>query len=252
MAHAMGIDRAALLTRLRDTCADDAFPAMLARRLNDEPIAYILGEWEFFSLPFLCRAPVLVPRPETEHLVEAALEHLAGKSSARVLDLCTGTGCVAISIARNLPGAEVVAVDVQPHAVELARANAARLGAAVQVLHGDLFQALPPQGESFDAIVSNPPYISEAEYGSLPKVILKHEDPVALLAGRDGLHVVRRILAEAGRWLAPQGLLAMEIGDTQADAVLALAGSLGWNKLGVRRDLAGHARIVVAHSGKGR
>ena len=249
MAHALGIRRSELLARPREVVAAPRFSALLSRRLNHEPVAYILGEWEFFSLNFVCRAPVLVPRPETEHLVEVALEHLAGRTASRVLDLCTGTGCVAISIARNLSGAQVEAVDLQPHAVALARENSGLLGAGVTVHHGDLFEALPAGTGPFDVIASNPPYISESEYRELSPVILKHEDPVALLAGSDGLAVVRRIFEEAGRWLAPGGLLAMEIGDTQSEAVMRLGRETGWGEVSMRADLAGHPRIAVARLG---
>lgn len=242
----MGIGRSELLSRIHTDVQVPGYSELITRRLNHEPIAYILGDWEFFSLEFLCRAPVLVPRPETEHLVEVALEHLCGRSSLRVLDLCTGTGCVAVSIAKNCLGASVTAVDIQPHAVALAKENVARHDAKVQVLQGNLFDALPRDAGPFDAIVSNPPYISPPEYALLSPIIQKHEDPVALLAGEDGLEIVWKILAGAGEWLAPGGVLAFEIGDTQWPAVSAQARGDLWGDVSVRHDLAGHPRIVVA------
>lgn len=246
LAHALGTTRARLLTRLPDAVRVPGLDALLARRLDHEPIAYITGAWEFFSLDFLTRAPVLVPRPETEHLVETALRHLGARPASRVLDLCTGTGCVAISIAKNCPGACVDAVDLQPHAIALARENTARHSANVAVFQGDLFAALADPSVKYDVIVSNPPYISPEEYAQLPPVILKHEDPVALLAGDQGLDIVRRILLEAPAWLAPGGLLALEIGDTQAGAARALAQDTGWRDIAFVHDLAGHARIFTA------
>lgn len=247
LAHALGYSRAQLLARGGEIVESPAFDEALARRLNHEPIAYITGHWEFFSIDFLSRAPVLVPRPETEHLVEAALVHIAGRPGARVLDLCTGTGCVAIAISLNARGATVDAVDLQPHAVALARENVARLGAGGRVFEGDLFAALPGGSGPYDVIVSNPPYIADGEYAELPEVIRRHEDPVALLAGADGLDIVRRILRDGLEHVVPGGLLAMELGETQAPTVGALATSMGWREIGVIRDLAGHERVVTAH-----
>lgn len=246
LAHALGMSRTALLTRPQQEVDTALFTPLLRRRLNHEPIAYILGTWEFFSLEFLVRPPVLVPRPETEHLVEAALVHLRGNGSARVLDLCTGTGCVALSIAHSAPGAHVQAVDLQPHAVQLANENATRLGLAVSVYQGDLFAALPASTAPYDVITANPPYISPAEYAELSPVIQKHEDPVALISGEDGLDLVRRILNEAPQWLREGGVLAIEIGDTQSAAVRAHAEGLGWQRIAFLPDLAGHLRIFTA------
>lgn len=248
LAAVLRSSRGSLLARLEESAADvvEQFEPLIQRRLDHEPIAYILGTWEFFSLEFITRAPVLVPRPETEHLVEAALAHLQGHAVARVLDLCTGTGCVAITIAQNHPGTHVDAVDLQPHAFTLARENVARHHAAVTVHDGDLFAALPTGSGPYDVIVSNPPYIADAEYADLSETIRKHEDPVALLAGHDGLDCVRRILADAPHWLAPGGLLALEIGDTQSEQLRPIAEQLGWCDVRYIHDLADHPRIFTA------
>lgn len=243
LAHALGMRRAKLLAELRSPLPASEFEALLARRLNHEPIAYILGEWEFYSLSFACRAPILVPRPETEHLVEVALSHLRTTTQARVLDLCTGTGCVAMAIARNLPEAKVTAVDLNPSAVALARENAARLGVEVTVLEGDLFAPLLDQ-PPFDAIIANPPYVPVREWDSLPEVIQKHEDPKALLSGDDGLDLIRRIASEAGAHLSHGGLLAMEIGEDQGGAAQAIFDSHGFGQVQVLKDFAGQDRIV--------
>lgn len=246
LAHALGISRAKLLAELREAHDPADFDALLARRMNHEPIAYILGEWEFFSLRFHCRAPILVPRPETEHLVETALDFLRKPvgDRTRILDLCTGSGCVAVVLARHCPDAQVWAVDINPAAVALARENVARHASRVQVLEGDLFAPLPRDVAPLDVIVANPPYVADGEWETLPQVIRRHEDPVALLSGADGLDCVRRIVDEARGWLRPGGLLAMEIAETQGDAASALLEAHGYAEVSVLSDLAGQDRIV--------
>lgn len=246
LAHAAGISRTQLLARSSEPLEAPQFESLLARRLNHEPIPYITGECEFFSLAFWCRAPVLVPRPETEHLVEAALRHLAGRETPSVLDLCTGTGCVAISIACNARCVRVDAVDRQRHAVDLARENAARLKADVRVWEGDLFAALPDASARYDVIVSNPPYVSVREFQDLSPIIRKHEDPVALVAGESGMDLIERILAGAAPWLKPGGLLALEMGETQAPLATEAAERHGWRVEGILHDLAGHPRVLTA------
>lgn len=243
LAHALGFSRAKLLAELREPYPECEFETLLDRRLNYEPIAYILGEWEFFSLTFACRAPILVPRPETEHLVETALEYAKRSPVKRILDLCTGTGCVAIALARTLPNARVWAVDLNPDAVQLAAENAARNGVTVEVIHGDCFQPLTTH-EHFDIIVANPPYVAEGEWAHLPEVIQRHEDPLALLSGVDGLDLVRRIARESPTRLRPGGLLAMEIGDEQGDEAASILRAHGFTHVQIAKDLAGHDRIV--------
>lgn len=246
LAHALDITRAKLLARQRDVVDVPGFEKLLERRLNHEPIAYILGEWEFYSLDLEIYAPILVPRPETEHVVECVLEHI-DQRPARVLDLCTGSGCIAVAIAVNAPKAEVIATDLNPAAAELATRNARRHGVAgrVVVLQGDLFDALPAHAGPFDAIASNPPYVEEGEWGSLPEVIRKHEDPEALLSGPEGLDHIRRIVSGAQACLVPGGLLAIEIGMGQDEAVGNLLKQNGYEDLMFKRDLAGIRRVAV-------
>jgi release factor glutamine methyltransferase len=245
LAHALGYTRAQLLARLRETRDVSGFEALIERRLAYEPIAYILGEWEFFSLSFCCRTPVLVPRPETEHLVEVALEYL-GKASGqpRVLDLCTGTGCVAISIAHTAPQAHITATDLSTDALALARENAARHGVPLDLFQGDLFSALPPDTPPFDLIVANPPYVEESDWPELSPVIRIHEDPQALLAGPDGLDFIRRIITDAPAWLKPGGLIALETGERQFETVHALFATAGFTNIAARNDLAAIPRII--------
>ncbi len=250
-AHAAGLSRAALLTRLRDPVPAPGFEDFVARRGASEPIAYIVGEWEFFSLPFLVRPPLLVPRPETEHLVEVALSYLQGKRAgaagappgAPVLDLCTGTGCVAVALAKQAPAYRYSATDQAPEAVRTAGENARRHGVRLQLYEGDLFEAVP-RGAAFTAIVSNPPYVGADEWDTLPPVIRNYEDPAALLAGGDGLALIRRIIGRAWAHLLPGGLLALEIGETQRAAVHALFVEAGFRDIQTVIDLGGHPRIV--------
>ena len=278
LADAWRISRASLLARMGERVPDDVaetFETLLARRLNHEPLAYIFGEWEFFSLPMIVRAPALVPRPETEHLVEAALAHVQriggsgvvgaergsrGRSPSRgtsssgtrepicVADIGTGTGCVAVAIAVNAPHTHVTATDLNPDYLQLARENAERHHVAdrVQLLQGDLLQALPP-GETYDVIVSNPPYVETGAWDDLLPVIRKHEDPRALLAGADGLDYVRRLIADTPAYLRPGGLLAIEIGMGQYDAVKALFEQHGYHDVRSVKDLAGIDRIACGN-----
>ena len=161
------------------------------------PIAYILGEWEFFSLDFEIHAPVLVPRPETEHLVEAVLGFI-GEGPARVLDLCTGSGCIAVTVAHNAPKARIVASDLNPDALALAERNAQRHGVADRFTfrHGSLYEALGNDDSPFDVICSNPPYVKMGEWNELPLPIRLYEDRCAVLSGETGLEHVESIIGE--------------------------------------------------------
>ncbi len=247
LAHALGLSRSALIARFRDSGPVGPFEKYLQRRLAHEPVAYILGHREFYSLDFLVRPPVLIPRPETEHLVETALAFAkeAGRP-IRILDLCTGSGCVAVTLAHELPASDVTAVDIAPEAVVLAQENAARTIVQVRVLQGDLFDALPSDEPPFDLITANPPYVEKGEWGTLAPDITEYEDPGALLSGEDGLDCVRRIIAEAAGHLSTGGGIALEIGEKQYDAVAALLTEAGFTNTGHVADLAGIHRIATA------
>lgn len=248
LAHSLGITRSRLLARLRDVAERPLpdFEACLTRRRRAEPIAYILGHQDFYGLNLAIRPPMLVPRPETEDLVACALEHLKGRANPRVLDLCTGSGCVGVAIAHHAPTASVTASDLNPEACQLAIENRQRIGVAMTVYHGDLFAALPASLEAFDVIVANPPYVEEGAWNSLAPDITAYEDPKALLAGADGLDLVRRIVATAPTWLRPGGLLAVEIGEDQYPATAALLDGAGFAQVHTRKDLANIDRIAVA------
>jgi release factor glutamine methyltransferase len=179
------------------------------------------------------------------------LEHI-GEGPAIVLDLCTGTGCVAVAIAKNAPRARVVAADIEPRYAGLVQRNAARHGVSdrVRALVGDLFAAVPQDAPPFDAICANPPYIAQGDWAGLSETIRSYEDPGALLSGADGLDCVRRIVSGAARHLRPGGLLAFEIGQGQAQAVHALLAQAGFENIQFRKDLAGIDRIACGWSPK--
>jgi release factor glutamine methyltransferase len=218
----------------------------LRRRLSGEPVQYILGEWDYYGRPFRLTRDTLIPRPETEGLVERAIAawKSTGRFAGRFLDVGTGSGAIAVTLAAELPGASVVAVDVSLAALRVARENAARHGVArrVRLLASDAYCALKC-GERFDVVVSNPPYVAETERKSLPAEVLRFEPEGALFAGPDGLDVLRRLVADGGRYLVPGGELWCEIGERQGEAVGRLpSGSLRF--LGVEKDLAGRDRIA--------
>lgn len=242
LAAALGIDRTALfLDPAREVTgpAVRAFQDAVRRRSSQrEPVAYITGTRGFRHIELAVDARVLVPRPETELLVEIGVELLA--EGARVADVGTGSGAVALALASERPDLAVYATDVSADALEVARANAARLGLdRVAFAHGDLLAGL----DEVDAVLSNPPYVAESERAALAPEITRHEPPGALFAGVDGLDVIRRLVPAAAAAGAP--LLAIELGAGQAPAVAALMREAGFADVRARRDLAGIERVVV-------
>ncbi len=222
LAHVLGEDMLNMKFNAHRTLSGAdaaAFEALLKRREKREPLQYITGETGFMGLTFSVSPHVLIPRPDTEILCEEAIRRI-GKKRARVLDIGTGSGALAASIAHHCPNADVTAVDISPDALAVAKANAARNGVHVRFLESDCFSAV--EGERFDVIVSNPPYISEAEMGTLEPEVLR-EPHLALRADHDGLAFYERIAREAPAHLTPGGCLLFEIGWQQKDAVIALA-----------------------------
>jgi len=223
-----------------------AYEALLVRRLAREPVARIVGRQEFYGLDFSLNEATLIPRPETEMLVDFGVARLKGRKGAMILDLGTGTGCIVLSLLANVPGAKGVGVDLSARALEQARENAVALGLddRFEALEGSWFS--PVAGERFDLIVANPPYIaSEAVKGLAPEVF-RYDPALALDGGADGLGPYRVIVAGAADHLAPGGVLAVEIGFDQGDRVSRLFEDAGLSGVGVEKDLAGHDRMVVA------
>lgn len=233
LADALGVDRVRLIIDWEKPLAKDelaAFRARIERRAGGEPLAYILGKREFYGRPFLVDPRVLIPRPETEGLVEAALAGLPADREVRVLDLCAGSGCVGLTIAAERPLARVDLVELDPGAAEVARANAAALGLAdrCRVLVGDLFAPVAEE-PPYDAIVGNPPYVPSGELPDLQREV-RREPALALDGGPDGLDLVRRIAADAPRHLVPGGAVSLEIAIDEgpgASAAFAAAGLVG-------------------------
>lgn len=247
LAHSLALTRSQLLIRLSEDVASAAFDAMLDRRLAHEPIAYILGEWEFFSLPFTVEAPILVPRPETEHLVEVVLEFVQDRA-ANIIEIGTGSGCVSVAIAANAPNAMLIATDCNAQCIDVATKNALRNDVydRITFVHGDCFRGVSVAKRPYDVVCSNPPYIADDDWLDLPRVVRDHEDPIALLAGEHGLDMVHRIAGEAGEWLRRGGLLALEIGMGQYEAAMNILENNGFQDIEYRCDLAGIERIVFA------
>ncbi len=280
LAHALGCMRLDLYVgyhKVVEPPERERFRAFIERRGQGEPVAYITGSREFHSLPFEVGPAVLIPRPETEHLVDAAIEHILssrrvpdaadgaaseadGKSLSplipqHVLDLGTGSGNIAVAIAVERPAARVVAVDISPEALEVARRNAARNGVQdrIEFRQGDLFEALAGPGPSprFDAIVSNPPYVSAGEYEGLDRGVKNFEPRLALLDSRsevDGDCFHRAIAARATDFLAPGGLLALEVGAGQSARVQSFLHESGFARIRAVTDLGGIERVVMGVS----
>ena len=246
LAFALGVPRTQLfidLPKPLDPKELTAFRDLVKRRRVREPVAYLRGFREFYGRDFKVDARVLIPRPDTECLVDVALKQTAHVSlSMRALDLCTGSGCVAITLARERPTSTVLATDASEDALAVARDNALRLGAYnVAFARADLFSGLT--GE-FDVITANPPYIASAEVETLSPDIVKHEPRLALDGGTDGLALVRRIVEDAPKLLVQGGTLAMEIGAGQAEIVSEIFVSRGFQNVSRARDYARIERVV--------
>jgi release factor glutamine methyltransferase len=222
----------------------DRVLAAADRRANGEPIAYVTGRAGFRHLELAVDHRVLIPRPETEQLVDLVLAEVP---HGRIVDVGTGSGCIALSLAAEGHGVEVTGIDRSPEALAVARTNALRLGLVVEWLEGDLLG--PVQGRRFDVVVSNPPYLATEEYRVLDASVRAWEPEGALVGGADGLEVIRRILAEALEVVRPGGLLALEIDSSRAAATVALAAAAGWQDVAVIRDLFGRDRFLTARRG---
>jgi len=252
--RASGFDGAQHHLRLDDPVTLRAaahFEQMVRRRLAGEPLQYVLGAWGFRALDLYVDSRVLIPRPETETVVEVAMAELRrlGRPTPLAVDLGTGSGNIALSLAREVPGVEVWGVDRSPEALAVARANLAglgRAGAAVRLVEGGWFESLPPilRGR-VDLVVSNPPYIAQHEVDDLPPEVSRWEPLAALVAGPTGLEHVATIVDQAPRWLSRPGVLVVEIAPHQREDAAALARGAGFDPVDVRPDLSGRARVLV-------
>ena len=231
-----------------------AYAALTQRRSEGVPTQYLTGRQEFWGLEFEVGPGVLIPRPETEHVIEVALERLGPRRTEplRIADVGTGSGCIAIALAHEFPGAELVATDISPAALNYAHRNAARHNVSdrIQFLESDVLEAaIEPPGRSesrFDLIVSNPPYVGRNDAASLPREVLEHEPAEALFAGDDGLKVYPELIRQAERNLASNGTLVLELGYNGAQYVGSLLSVPLWSDLRVTRDLAGIERVISA------
>lgn len=248
-AHYTGLSDARLLLMGAEELDAPGLAEAVARREGREPLQYILGEWSFMGLSFLVNPHCLIPRPDTETLVEYAVRHLP--KNARVADLCTGSGCIGIALAHYRPDITVTAVDLFPETAKMAEKNARRLGVSdrffVQV--GDVTEEIFSAGERFAAIVSNPPYITLSEMAELAPE-LSYEPRAALTDEGDGLSVIRGVLATASASLEGDGLLLMEFGAEQGEAVSRLAREYSFYDVHILKDAAGHDRVLTACRGR--
>ncbi|MHB1937316.1 MAG: peptide chain release factor N(5)-glutamine methyltransferase [Acidobacteriaceae bacterium] len=247
LRHVLGIPHAEMYAyRERPLTAlqTEAFNAQIQQRRRGVPIQYITGEQEFFGLTFHVTPDVLIPRPETEHLVEAAIARLRGLRGARIADVGTGSGAIAVALAHALPKAEIVALDISPAALAVAARNAQwnRVANRIRFVESDLLAAVAD--ETFDAIVSNPPYIAESERKTLPVEVREHEPEMALFAGATGLELYQRLIPASLPQLVSGGWLMMEIGHSQRDAVRALLKD--WDEVEFVPDLQGIPRVAIA------
>jgi release factor glutamine methyltransferase len=245
LAHVLGCDPTALLThpeRPLSAKEADGFESLLKRRLANEPVQYLTGEQEFYGLLFEVSPDVLIPRPETEHLVEAVLERFDREANPRIVDVGTGSGAIAVAIAHALPRSQVTAVDSSPEALVVARSNAERHGVMdrMSFLQSDLLAAA--ERTQFDVVVSNPPYVADGEV--LEPQVAHYEPHSALYAGPTGLEIYERLIPQARAVLKPRGWLMMEIGYGQQAVLEALLG--GWSEVSFVPDLQGIPRVVQA------
>lgn len=249
LLYVMERDRAFLLAHPHEILAAEGaarYSGLIERRVSGEPIQYITGKQEFYGLPFHVTQDVLIPRPETEHLVEKAIELAAHFSSARIVDIGTGSGAIAIALANTLPRTQVTATDMSSAALAIACENARRNHVAdrIRFLRGDLLA--PVAGEMFDLIVSNPPYVPITDRTSLSVEVRDYEPALALFAGEDGFDVYRRLIPAAFAALAPGGFMAFEIGFSQSTTIADLCANAGFQQIEFVPDLQNIPRVVCA------
>jgi release factor glutamine methyltransferase len=265
--HALGRDRAWLYAHPDDVVPEENachFLALVGRRAAGEPTQHLTGKQEFWGLEFEVTPDVLIPRPETEHVIEVALDRLALREVRAgrpqklngdglcIADIGTGSGCIAVALAKELPAATVYATDISSSALDVARRNAVRHGVAdrIQFIACSLLDGLASAGTQDAAplhlIVSNPPYVGRCEKQTLPREVREHEPEIALYAGEDGLELYPALIAQAAERLKSQGVLVLELGHSSLDSVRALLETPAWSGIGSTNDLAGIPRVIAA------
>jgi len=247
LMHVLERNRAWLTAHGDDDVPEEAcgrFVELLERRYRGEPIQHIIGECEFCGLPFRVTSDVLVPRPDTEHLVEKVLGLAQCFERPRIVDIGTGSGAIAVALAHKLPAAHITATDLSPSALTVARENAAtnRVEARIRFLEGDLLLAVP--GEQFDIVASNPPYVPNTDRALIAVEVREYEPGLALFGGEDGLDVYRRLIPAAHAALISGGFIALEIGFTQSEAIERLLVSAGFQNIEFTPDLQGILRVA--------
>ena len=254
LSHVLGMKRIELYTQFDKPVARpqlDELHGLVKRAGEHEPVAYLIGKTEFYSLEVNITGDCMIPRPETELLVQRAIEFLRTRDGTQfVCDLCTGSGCVAVAIAKNVPDARLIATDISAAALDVAAQNVDRhaLTERITLLQGDLFEPLvqPLDVEQFDLIVCNPPYVSAAEYETLDTNVKDYEPKIALFAGEDGLDIYRRIIEKADQFLKPEAVLMLEIGYAQGSAVSELLEQAGaFVEITIEKDTHDNDRIVT-------
>jgi release factor glutamine methyltransferase len=251
LSFVLGKDRTFLISHAEDLVGDDSlgqFQEIVERRASGEPLQYITGVQDFFGREFRVTPDVLIPRPETELLVEAAIEIVGGpESSPFICDVGTGSGCIALTLLCEIRNARAVAIDKSPAALEIAKLNARNLSVAERAVFAvsDCFDSLDANEYQFDLVASNPPYVSAAFMAGLQREVRDHEPLIALSPGADGLSVIRQLIHETPGFLKDHGYLIMEIGFDQGEAIKNLVDDQVWQLLDIRPDLQGIPRIVV-------
>ena len=256
LAHARGCERIALYTAFAeepDEPVKAKFREFVKRRAQGEPVAHLVGKKEFYSIPFLVTKDCLIPRGETEHIVVECLDHAKPmltsdpEKNLNIVDVCTGSGCIAVSVAKHLKQCRVTAIDLSSAAVAIAKANVEmhKLADRISVLESDLLTSIPDR--SIDFVLSNPPYVSEAEYAKLDKTVREHEPRMALVAGVSGTEIIERLAAQSAEKLFENGWFICELSPMIADQVEShMASTNLWTNITIVKDLARLKRLVVA------
>ncbi|MFN6164564.1 MAG: peptide chain release factor N(5)-glutamine methyltransferase [Planctomycetota bacterium] len=253
LADACGYQRIDLYAKFNEEPTEEIkskFRELVRRRAAHEPVAYLVGKKEFYSLPFQVDASCLIPRGETEHVVIEAIDRirkLEPTAMPQIADVCTGSGCIAVAVAKHAPNCRVIAIDVSPAALQVAQRNVAlhAVQDRVQLVHGDLIASLPDQ--SLDFVLSNPPYVSDAEFDALDRTVREHEPRIALVAGPTGREIIDPLIQQSAAKLKDDGWLICELSPMIAQAVHdTLVADHRWTRVGLVRDLAGKQRVIVA------